>query len=73
MNVLVELLSCIQLFYPMDCSPPGSSVHGISQARILKWVAIFFSGDLPNRGIEPVSPKLQADLSLLSHLGGPQT
>ena len=28
---------------PMDCSPPGSSVHGISQARILEWVAIFFS------------------------------
>ena len=28
---------------PMDCSPPGSSVHGISQVRILEWVAIFFS------------------------------
>ena len=28
---------------PMDCSPPGSSVHGIFQARVLKWVAIFFS------------------------------
>ena len=28
----------------MDCSPPGSSVHGISQARILYWVAISFSG-----------------------------
>ena len=27
----------------MDCSPPGSSVHGISQARILEWLAIFFS------------------------------
>ena len=27
----------------MDCSPPGSSVHGISQARILDWVAVFFS------------------------------
>ena len=27
----------------MDCSPPGSSVHGILQARILEWVAIFFS------------------------------
>ena len=31
------------LFDPMDYSPPGSSVHGISQARILEWVAIFFS------------------------------
>ena len=28
---------------PMDCSPPGSSVHGLSQARILEWVAISFS------------------------------
>ena len=28
---------------PMDCSPPGSSVHGISQVRILEWVAISFS------------------------------
>ena len=28
---------------PMDCSPPGSSVHGISQARILEWVVISFS------------------------------
>ena len=28
---------------PLDCSPPGSSVHGISQARILEWVAISFS------------------------------
>ena len=31
------------LFDPMDCSPPGSSVHGILQARILEWVAIPFS------------------------------
>jgi len=27
----------------MDCSPPGTSIHGILQARILEWVAIFFS------------------------------
>jgi len=38
----------------MKFSPPCSSVHGISQARILEWVAIFFLGDLPNPGIEPV-------------------
>ena len=31
--------SCPTLCNPMDCSPPGSSVHGISQARILEWVA----------------------------------
>ena len=32
--------SCLTLCYPMDCSPQGSSVYGISQARILEWVAI---------------------------------
>ena len=45
---------CAQLYLtlcePMDCSPPGSSVHGISQARILEWVAISFSrGSSPFR------------------------
>ena len=35
--------SCLTLHNPMDCSLPGSSVHGISQARILEWVAISFS------------------------------
>ena len=34
--------SCLTLCDPMDCSPPGSSVHGILQARILEWVAISF-------------------------------
>ena len=37
------LLSCLTLCYPIDCSPPGSSVPGILQARILEWVAIPFS------------------------------
>ena len=32
--------SCPTLYNPMDCSPPGSSVHGILQARVLEWVAI---------------------------------
>ena len=45
----------------MDCSPPGSSVHGIFQARILEWVAISSPGDLPNPGIKPKSLTLQAD------------
>ena len=39
-----------------DCSPPGSSVHGLLQARILQWVAIFSSRDLPNPWIKPASP-----------------
>ena len=34
--------SCLTLYDPMDCSLPGSSVHGILQARILEWVAISF-------------------------------
>ena len=49
----------------MDCSPPGSSVHGISQARIPEWVAIPSSKGLPNPVIEPASPALQVG-SLLS-------
>ena len=54
--------SCLTLCNPMDCSLPGSSLHGILQARILEWVAIFTSpGDLPNPGIEPGSPAFQAD------------
>ena len=44
----------------MGCSLPGSSVHGIFQARILEWVAISFSGALADPGIEPGSPALQA-------------
>ena len=55
---------------PMDCSPPGSSVHGILQARILEWVAMPSSRDLPNPGIEPASraaPALQADALPLRH------
>ena len=41
---VVQSLSCVWLFCdPIDCSQPGSSVHGSSQVRILEWVAIFFS------------------------------
>ena len=46
---------------PMDCRLPGSSVHGIFQARILEWLPFTAPGDLPNSGIEPmylVSPQL---------------
>ena len=45
----------------MDCSLPGSSVHGIFQARVPEWVAISFSRDLPHSGIELRSPTLPAD------------
>ena len=42
-NNLLVAQSCLTLCDPMDCSPPGSSVHGLLQARILEWVAIPFS------------------------------
>ena len=46
---------CPTLCDPMDTSPPGTSVPGISQARKLEWVAISCSGDLPDPEIEPTS------------------
>ena len=53
--VLVAQL-CLTLRSPMDCSPSGSSVHGILQARILEWVAISFSrGSSHPRGQTQVS------------------
>ena len=63
MNCLIQLQllcmyaqSCPTFCNPMDCSMPGSSVRGIVQARILEWVTISISRDLPDPGIEPVSP-----------------
>ena len=53
--------SCPALCDPMDCSLPGSSLHGILQAGILEWVAFPFLGYLPDPGIKPGSPGLQAD------------
>ena len=70
--------SCPTLCDPMDCSPPGSSVHEIFQARILEWVASSFSRessqtrDLSNLGIELGSPVIQAD-SLPTELQGKPT
>ena len=55
----------------MDYSPPGSSVHGILQERILEWMAMSFPGDLLNPGIEPGSLALQADSLLSEPLGNP--
>ena len=54
---------------PMDCSQPGSSVHGIFQARVPEWVAIPFSRESSDPGIEPVSSALQADSLLSEPLG----
>ena len=58
--------SCPTLCDPMDCSPPGSSVHGILQARILQWVPMP-SGDLSHPGIEPASPKSCVGRLILYH------
>ena len=52
---------CPTLCDPMDCSLQGSSIHKIFQVRILEWVVISFSRDLPNLGIEPRSSTLQTD------------
>jgi len=50
---------CLTLCDPVDCSLPGSSVHGILQWRVLEWVAISFSKGASDPGIKPGSPVLQ--------------
>ena len=53
--------SCPALYDSMDCSPPGSSAHGILQSTILDWVAISFSKGSSDQGTETESPASQAD------------
>ena len=53
--------SCPAPWDAVVCSPPGSSVHGILQARTLQWVAMPPPAALPDPGVEPRSPALQAD------------
>ena len=55
-----SLQSCPTLYDSMDCGPPGSSVQGILQARILEWVAIAFSS--------PLTQSLQIQSCAFSHL-----
>ena len=76
MPVLRELAGCMRTggrFPQLRClviTADETTSDGISQARILEWVAISFSrGDLPDPGMEPGSPALQAD-SLLSEPQG---
>ena len=54
-----------------NCSLPGSTVHGFFQARILKRIAISFSGDFPNPGIEPMSPALIGRFYIIEPPGKP--
>ena len=68
--------SCLTLCDPVNCSPPGSSVHRILQAGILEWVAISYSrGIFPSWGssrpTSPASPALQADFLPAESLGKP--
>ena len=65
------LLSRVRLCEPMDGSPPGSSVHGILQAKILEWVAISSSKGSPNPGTEPTSPELAGGLFTTKPPGKP--
>ena len=63
---------CPALCDPMDCSPPGSSIHKILQARILEWVAISFPrGFNPSQGWNPGLPDCRWTLYHLSHQGNP--
>ena len=65
-----SLQLCLTLCDPMDYCTPGSSDHGIFQARILEWVACPSLGDLPDPGIEePAYPALQVDSLPLGHWG----
>ena len=64
--------SCLSLCDPMDCSLPGSSVHGISQARVLEWVAISSSRGSSWPGIEPTSPALAGGFFTTEPPGKPQ-
>ena len=63
---------CLTLCDPMSCSLPGSSVHGILQARTLEWVAMPPPRNLLDPGIKPASPPspaLQVDSLLLNRQG----
>ena len=57
---------------PMDGSLPGSTIHGIFQARILEWLPFPSPGDLPNPGIKSGSPALQTDALQSEPPGKPQ-
>ena len=62
--IILCVLSCFshaQLCESMNCSPPGSSVHGIFQERVLEWVAMPFSRGSPWPRIKSRSPASQAD------------
>ena len=70
MAIHSSILACPTLCDPMDRSPPGSSVHGILQARTLEWIAISFSrGIFPTQGSNPGLLHCRQTLYPLSHQG----
>ena len=71
---VLSRFSCLTLCDPVDCSSPGSCVHGFSRQEHWSGLPCSPPGDLPDPGIEPVSPvtpALQADSLLMSHQGSP--
>ena len=64
--------SCPMFWHPVDCIMPGSSVHGISQARILEWVAISFCWDLPDPGVKPLCHALGGGFFAIEPPGKPE-
>ena len=60
--------SCRTLSDPVDCSPPGSSVHGIFQARVLEWAAIALSGSWVNNALMSRSEMAAITAIILSKL-----
>ena len=72
MRVCSVTQSCPTLCDPMVCSPPGSSVQGISQARTLEWVAMFSSRRSSDPGTEPTSRALAGGFLTTELPGKPQ-
>ena len=78
-EVQLDMMNCCCLVFkscpthlpPHGLLPVRLSVHGISQARILEWVAIFFSRDLPKPGIKPMSPALAGGFFTTEPTGKP--
>ena len=66
-----SLQSCLTLCDPIDSSPPVSPIPGILQARTMEQVAISSYRDLPDTGIEPVSPALAGRFFTTDPLGKP--
>ena len=70
-TICVCAQSCLALCNLRDCSPPGSSVHGILQARIMEWVPIPFSRIFLTQGSNPSLLHCRQILHSLSHHGSP--